>query len=85
MEETMFGSDGVQLLRRVTGARECREGSDRQLPLRSEHFPVEAKAREIVTQEGVVIAIAADTAMSEEIVRRLNKSYWSDQEDQWAL
>jgi hypothetical protein len=55
------------------------------LPLRSEHFPVEAKACEIVTQEGVVIAIAADTAISEEIVRRLNKSDWNDQEDQWAL
>jgi hypothetical protein len=81
----MFGSDGVQLLRRVAGARECRDRSDRRLPLRSEHFPVEARGREIVTQEGVMIAIATDPAMSEEIARRLNKSYWSDQEDQWAL
>jgi hypothetical protein len=81
----MFGSDGVQLLRRVAGARECRERSDRRLPLRSEHFPVEARGREIVTQEGVMIAVATDPAMSEEIARRLNKSYWSDQEDQWAL
>jgi hypothetical protein len=55
------------------------------LPLRSVHFPVEARGREIVTQEGVVVATAADTAMSEEIARRLNKSYWNDQEDQWAL
>jgi hypothetical protein len=55
------------------------------LPLRSEHFPVEARGREIVTQHGVMIAIAADPAMSEEIARRLNKSDWSDQEDQWAL
>jgi hypothetical protein len=85
MEETMFGSDGVQLLRRVAGARECRDRSDRRLPLRSEHFPVEARGREIVTQEGVMIAVATDPAMSEEIARRLNKSYWSDQEDQWAL
>jgi hypothetical protein len=81
----MFGSDGVQLLRRVAGARECRDRSDRRLPLRSEHFPVEATGREIVTQEGVMIAVATDPAMSEEIARRLNKSYWSDQEDQWAL
>ena len=81
----MFGSTGVQLLRRVAGARECRDRSDRRLPLRSEHLPVEVRGREIVTQEGVVIATAADTAMSEEIARRLNKSYWNDQEDQWAL
>jgi hypothetical protein len=85
MEETMLGSTGVQLLRRVAGARECRDRSDRRLPLRSERFPVEVRGREIVTQEGVVIATAADTAMSEEIARRLNKSYWNDQEDQWAL
>ena len=86
----MFGSDGVQLLRRVARARECqdrsdRRSSDRGLPLRSEHFPVEARGREIVTQHGVVIAVATDPAMSEEIARRLNKSDWSDQEDQWAL
>ena len=81
----MFGSDGVQLLRRVAWARECRDRSVRRLPLRSEHFPVEARGREIVTQEGVMIAVATDPAMSEEIARRLNKSYWSDQEDQWAL
>ena len=81
----MFGSDGVQLLRRVAKARECRDRSDRRFPLRSEHFPVEARGREIVTQDGVVIAAAADPAMSEEIVRRLNRGYWSDQEDQWAL
>jgi hypothetical protein len=81
----MFGSDGVQLFRRMAGARECRDRSDRRLPLRSEHFPVEARGREIVTQQGVMIAEAADPAISEEIARRLNKGYWSDQEDQWAL
>ena len=81
----MFGSDGVQLLRRVAGTRECRDRSDRRLPLRSEHFPVEARGREIVTQQGVMIAVASDPAMSEEIARRLNKGDWSDQEDQWAL
>ena len=81
----MFGSDGVQLLRRVAGARECRDRSDRRLPLRSEHFPVEARDREIVTQQGLTIAVASDPAMSEEIVRRLNNSDRSDQEDQWAL
>jgi hypothetical protein len=55
------------------------------LPLRSEQFPVEARGREIVTEQGVIIAVATDPAMSEEITRRLNKSEWSDQEDQWAL
>ena len=81
----MFGSGGVQLFRRVAGARECPDRSDRRLPLRSEHFPVQARGREIVTLRGVIIATAADPAMSEEIARRLNKSDWSDQEDQWAL
>ena len=83
----MFGSDGVQLLQRVAaaGTRKCGGRSDQPLPLRSEHFPVEARGREIVTQEGVVIATATDPAMGEEIARRLNKSDWSDQEDQWAL
>ena len=81
----MFGSDGVQLLRRMAGARECRNRSDRRLPLRSEHFPVQVRDREIVTQQGVMIAVATDPAISEEIARRLNKSDWSDQEDQWAL
>jgi hypothetical protein len=83
MEETMFGSGGVQLLQRA--ARECRDRPDRRSSLRSEYFPVEARGREIVTQEGVVIAAATDPAISEEIARRLNESYWSDQEDQWAL
>ena len=81
----MFGSGGVQLFQRMAGAPECRDRSDRRLPLRSEHFPVQARGREIVTQQGVTIAVAADPAMSEEIARRLNKSDWSDQEDQWAL
>ena len=81
----MFGSGGIQLFRRVAGLRECPDRSDRRLPLRSEHFPVQARGREIVTQRGVIIAVAADPAMSEEIARRLNKSDWSDQEDQWAL
>ena len=81
----MFGSDGVQLFQRTAGARECRDRSDRRLPLRSEDFPVEARGREIVTRQGVIIAVATDPAMSEEIARRLNKSDWSDQEDQWAL
>jgi hypothetical protein len=55
------------------------------LPLRSEHFPVAATGREIVTQQGVIIAVATDPAISEEIARRLNKTDWSDQEDLWAL
>jgi hypothetical protein len=81
----MLGSDGVQLFRRMAGARECRDRSDRRLPLRSEHFPVEARGREIVSQQGVIIAVATDPAMSEEIARRLKNSDRSDQEDQWAL
>ena len=81
----MFGSGGVQLFRRVAGARECPVRSDRRLPLRSEHFPVQARGREIVTQHGVMIAVATDPAMSEEIARRLNESDLSGQEDQWAL
>jgi hypothetical protein len=81
----MFGSGGVQIFRRIAAVRECPDRPDRRLPLRSEHFPVQARGREIVTQHGVIIAVAADPAMSEEIARRLNKSDWSDQEDQWAL
>ena len=74
-----------QLFQRMAGARQRGDRSDRRLPLRSEHFPVQAKGREIVTQHGVIIATAADPAMSEEIARRLNESDWSDQVDQWAL
>jgi hypothetical protein len=85
MEEVMFASDKIQLLERVAGARERRSRSDQRLPLRSDHFPVEARGREIVTQEGVMIAVATSLAMSEDIARRLNKSYWSDQEEEWAL
>jgi hypothetical protein len=81
----MFGSGGVQLFQRMAVVRECRDRSDRRLPLRSEHFPVQARGREIVTQQGATIAVAADPAMGEEIARRLNKSDWNDQEDQWAL
>jgi hypothetical protein len=81
----MFGSDGVQPFRRVALNREWPDRSDRRLPLRSEHFPVQARGREIVTQQGVMIAVATDAAISEEIARRLNKSDWNDQEDQWAL
>jgi hypothetical protein len=81
----MFGSGGVQFFRRIAGARECPARSDRHLSLRSEHFPVQARGREIVTQHGVTIAAAADPVMSEEIARRLNESDWSGQEDQWAL
>jgi hypothetical protein len=76
----MFGSDGVQLLQWMARARPWR--SDRRLPPRSE---VEAKGHEIVTPQGLTIAVASDPAMSEEIARRLNNSDRSDQEDQWAL
>jgi hypothetical protein len=85
VEETMFGSNGIQLCRRVAGIPEFRAKPDQRLPLRSEHFPVEARGREIVTQHGVTIAVAADPAMGAEIARRLNDSDLSDQEDQWAL
>jgi hypothetical protein len=85
MEETMFGSDRIQLLQRVAGIPEFRDRPDQRSPLRSEHFPVEARGREVVTQQGVIIAVATDPAMSEEIARRLNDSDVSEQEDQWAL
>ena len=81
----MFGSGGIQVVQRMAGAMECPDRSDRRLPLRSEHFPVEARGREIVTQHGVIIATAFDAAMSEEIARRLNESDLKGQEDQWAL
>jgi hypothetical protein len=81
----MFGSGGIQVVQRIAGAIECPDRSERRLPLRSEHFPVQTKGREIVTQNGVIIAAAANPAMSEEIARRLNESDLSDQEDQWAL
>jgi hypothetical protein len=55
----MFGSDGVQFFRRIAEAPECLDRSDRRLPLRSEHFPVQARGREIVTQHGVIVAVAA--------------------------
>jgi hypothetical protein len=55
------------------------------LPLRSEHFPVRARGREIVTRQGVTIAIGSDPELSEEIARRLNESDLRVQEDQWAL
>jgi hypothetical protein len=81
----MFGSGEVQSFRRMVVAPQCRDRSDRSLTLRSEHFPLEARGREVVTRQGVVIATAADPAMSEELARRLNGSDLSDQEDQWAL
>ena len=79
----MFGSDGVQLIQHMASVGPWR--SDRGLPLRSEHFPVEARGREIVTPQGLTIAVASDPAIAEEIARRLNNSDRSDQEDQWAL
>jgi hypothetical protein len=81
--KAMFGSDGVELLQRMARGRPWT--SDRRLPLRSKHFPVEARGREIVTPQGLTIVVASDPAMGEEIVRRLNNSDRSDQEDQWAL
>ena len=81
----MFGSNGVQLLNRVAEACAIPDRAGRRLPLRSEHFPVRARGREILTQQGAVIATAADPAVGEEIARRLNESDFRSQEDQWAL
>jgi hypothetical protein len=82
----MFGKGGTQLSQRVSRAPECRDRSDRRSPLRPDQFPVQAKGRDIVTQDGVTIAVADDAMIGEEIVRRrLNKTDWNDQEDQWAL
>jgi hypothetical protein len=84
MEEPMFSSNGVQLLQRLTQPNSVRH-LDRSSPLRSEHFPLQARGREIVTEQGVIVAMAADPFIGEEIARRLNSVDWSDQEDQWAL
>jgi hypothetical protein len=84
MEEAMFVSNGIQCLRRVAKTN-SRERSDEPSPLRLEDFPLQARGRDIVTERGVVVATAADPSIGEEIVRRLNNSYWSDQEDQWAF
>jgi len=46
-------------------------------------FPGRARGREIGHPARLTIAVASDPAMGEEIVRRLNKSDWNDQEDQW--
>jgi hypothetical protein len=81
----MFGKGGVQLLKRAAGVPESRDGSNRRPSLRPEQFPVQARGRDIVTQNGIVIAVAGDAAIGEEIVRRLNKTDWNDQEDRWAL
>jgi hypothetical protein len=81
----MSASGGVRILQRIATARERPDRADRRLPLRSEHFPVRARGREIVTEQGVVIATAADPAMSVEIARRLNESDFRSQEDLWAL
>ena len=80
----MFGYHEVQFLRDIALAH-WRGRSDQSLPLRSEHFPLQTRAREIVTEAGVLVAMAADPSMSDEIARRLNNSDWSDQEDLWAL
>ena len=79
----MFDSGKVQFFTRL--AKQCPDRSDSRLPIRAEHFPVQAKGHEIVTRDGAVIASAIDSAMSEEIARRLNQSDFSAQEDQWAL
>jgi hypothetical protein len=81
----MFGSGEVRFFRHIAADRVRPGRSDRRLPLRSEHFPVQASGREIVTRHGVTIAVAADPAMSEDIAWRLNESDLSDQENQWAL
>jgi hypothetical protein len=53
--------------------------------LRPEHFPLRSIGREIVTQDGAVIAVAADTGMSEEIALLLNATDWTSLEELWAL
>jgi hypothetical protein len=81
----MFGKGGVHLLQRTAGTPERRDRSDRRSPLHPERFPVQARGRDILTQDGVIIAVAGNAAIGEEIVRRLNKTDWNDQEDRWAL
>jgi hypothetical protein len=62
----MFGKDGAQLLQRMSGTPKCRDRSDRRSALRPEQFPVETRGRDIVTQDGIVIAAAGDAAIGEE-------------------
>ena len=81
----MLGSAGIQFFHRAAAACEMPDRSDRRRALRPDHFPVRARGREIVNEQGVDIATAADPAMSEEIARRLNESDFRSQEDQWAL
>jgi hypothetical protein len=57
---------------------------DNRQPLRPEHFPLGARARDIVTRDGLIIATIAEHAMAEEITQRLNETVWKRQ-DQWAL
>lgn len=76
---------GVHLRRRTAGTPACRDRSDRRSHLRPEQLPVQAKGGDIITQDGVIIAVAGDTAIHGEIMRRLNKTDWNDQKDQWAL
>jgi hypothetical protein len=76
----------LQLLQRVVaGTPGCRDRSERRSALRPEHFPVRTNGRDIVAQDGAVIAVAGDAAISDEIARRLNNIDRNDQEDQWAL
>jgi hypothetical protein len=79
----MFGKGGVHPLQRAVGTPACRDRSDQRSPVRPKQF--QARGCDIVTQDGVIIAVADDAAIGEEIVRRLNKTDWNDQEDQWAL
>src|SRR5215468_10589006 len=50
-----------------------------------EHFPAITKGHCIVGHQGTVIATAADSAIAEEITKRLNESEWRRHEDRWAL
>jgi len=63
------------LFRRVMQAWDCDPvRPDNRQPLRPEHFPLSARARDIVTRDGLIIATIAEHAMAEEITQRLNET-----------
>jgi hypothetical protein len=63
------------LFRRVMKAWDCGPvRPDNRQPLRPEHFPLGARARDIVTRDGLIIATIAEHAMAEEITQRLNET-----------
>jgi len=80
----MFGKGGAQLSYNAQRAlRSAGTGPIGARP-RPEQFPVEARGRNTSRRRRHHRGCRR-SAIGEEIVRRLNKTDWNDQEDQWAL